>query len=246
MLDLPAGMTLEDVAPDGRVLVSLDAERVAMATTTRDGKPTQDLISPGTIGTLLKIFRAMASRSCSRIPVKPQGPLFHSPSAKSTVHRRCNWAKAAPAIFLQTANGRFPILPGSPGRVTLVPLGPGQPRTIPITGLEHIDNGVAHFLGDGNRITFNGNEPGHRIRTYLVNLAGGKPVPITPEGITGGLISPDGLSHSPCQRSGRSRGLSYRWRCIPSHPQSPTGLYSSSVVRRQHVGLWLRFAARFR
>ncbi|HWO28605.1 MAG TPA: hypothetical protein VNO32_07380, partial [Candidatus Acidoferrum sp.] len=29
-------------------------------------------------------------------------------------------------------------------------------------------------------------------RCYLVNLDGGKPVPITPEGITGGLVSPDG------------------------------------------------------
>ena len=38
ILALPAGMTLEDVAPDGRVLVSLDAERVALATTARDGK----------------------------------------------------------------------------------------------------------------------------------------------------------------------------------------------------------------
>src|SRR5205807_5113483 len=39
ILDVPASVTLEDVAPDGRVLVSLDAERLAMATTARDGKP---------------------------------------------------------------------------------------------------------------------------------------------------------------------------------------------------------------
>jgi Tol biopolymer transport system component len=84
------------------------------------------------------------------------------------------------------------ILPGSPGRVTLVPLGPGQARVIAITGLEHIENGVAHFLGDGKRITLNASESGHGVRTYLVDFEGGKPVPITPEGITGGLISPDG------------------------------------------------------
>jgi hypothetical protein len=30
------------------------------------------------------------------------------------------------------------------------------------------------------------------VRTYLLDLEGGKPTPITPEGITGGLISPDG------------------------------------------------------
>src|SRR5258708_1585362 len=38
MLDLPLGLTLEDVAPDGRVLVSLDAERLALATAARHGK----------------------------------------------------------------------------------------------------------------------------------------------------------------------------------------------------------------
>jgi Tol biopolymer transport system component len=76
--------------------------------------------------------------------------------------------------------------------VTLVPLGPGQARSVAIAGLEQIDNGVAHFLGDGKRITLNAKEPGHGVRTYLVDLEGGKPMPITPEGITGGLISPDG------------------------------------------------------
>jgi hypothetical protein len=55
-----------------------------------------------------------------------------------------------------------------------------------------IQNGPAHFLADGKRITLNASEPGHGVRAYLVDLEGGKPVPITPEGITGGLISPDG------------------------------------------------------
>ena len=84
------------------------------------------------------------------------------------------------------------ILPGSPGQLKLIPIGPGQPRTIPLPGLEQIHNGIAHFLADGKRITLNANEPGHGVRCYLVNLDGGKPIPITPEGITGGLVSPDG------------------------------------------------------
>src|SRR3984957_2460727 len=39
ILDLPASMTLQDMAPDGRILVSLDNERLAMASSARDGKP---------------------------------------------------------------------------------------------------------------------------------------------------------------------------------------------------------------
>ncbi len=84
------------------------------------------------------------------------------------------------------------VLVGGAGRVTLVPTGPGQPRTIPTPGLERIYNGNVHFLPDGKHITLNANEPGHKVRCYLVDLEGGKPIPITPEGITGALISPDG------------------------------------------------------
>jgi len=85
------------------------------------------------------------------------------------------------------------ILPGTPGTVKLLPTGPGQPRLIAVPGLD-IQNGAAHFLADGKRITLNATEPGHGVRAYLVDLDGGKPIPITPEGITGGLISPDGQS----------------------------------------------------
>ncbi len=74
----------------------------------------------------------------------------------------------------------------------LIPIGPGQPRAIAIPGLEQIYNGPAHFLADGKRITLDASEPGHGVRCYLVSLDGGKPIPITPEGITVGLVSPDG------------------------------------------------------
>ena len=189
VLDLPAGITLEDVAPDGRALVSLDTERVAMATTARDGKTVD-----------LSWHDWDIAKDISR---DGQSVLFEDSSEAAGPHYSTAVRKIDGTPPVQLGEGSagklspdgkwaISILPGSPGRVTLVPLGPGQPRSIPITGLEHIANGVAHFLGDGKRITLNGNEPGHRIRTYLVDLDGGKPVPITPEGITGGLISPDG------------------------------------------------------
>ena len=74
----------------------------------------------------------------------------------------------------------------------LLPIGPGQPRTIPVSGLERIENGNSRFLADGKTITLNGNQPGHGVRCYLVGVDDGKLTPITPEGTTGGLVSPDG------------------------------------------------------
>ncbi len=104
MLDLPAGMTLEDVAPDGRVLVSLDDERIAMATTARDGKSVDLSWHDWNIA---KDISAMGSRSCSKIPAKRLGLTIPLPFEESTALHRCNWAKAARAAFHRTANGRF-------------------------------------------------------------------------------------------------------------------------------------------
>ena len=189
ILALPTGMTLEDMAPDGRVLVSLDSERLALATTARDGKNV-DLswhdwnlakdISPDGQSVLFEDSSEAAGANYSLVIRKIDGtpPVQLGVGSAGKLSPDGKWA--------------ISISPGTPGRVTLVPLGPGQARAIAITGLEHIDNGVAHFLGDGKHITLNANEPGHAVRTYLVSLDGGKPTPITPEGMTGSLISPDG------------------------------------------------------
>ncbi len=188
ILNLPMGMTLEDVAPDGRALVSLDAERVAMATTARDGKPVDLSWHDWTI-----------AKDISR---DGQSVLFEDSSETAGAHYALAIRKidGTPPVQLgEGSAGRLSpdgkwaisILPGTPGTVKLVPIGPGQPRTIAVPGLD-VQNGPAHFLADGKRITLNASEPGHGTRAYLVDLEGGKPMPITPEGITGGLISPDG------------------------------------------------------
>jgi serine/threonine protein kinase len=189
MLDLPASMTLQDVAPDGRVLVSLDAERLAMATTARDGKPVE-----------LSWHDWSVAKDISR---DGQSVLFEESSEATGGHSALAIRKidGTPPVQLSEGSGgglspdgkwAISILPGQPGEVKLIPIGPGQPRTIAVPGLEKIYNGTSHFLADGKRITVNANEPGHGTRCYLLDLDGGKPVPVTPEGISNALVSPDG------------------------------------------------------
>jgi Tol biopolymer transport system component len=189
VLDLPVGMTLEDVAPDGQVLVSLDDERIAMAATVRDGKPT-DLswhdwtvakdISPDGLSVLFEDSSEAAGSHYTVAIRKIDGtlPTQLSEGSAGSLSPDGKWA--------------ISILTGSPDRVTLVPTGPGQPRSIALPGLEHIKNGNAYFLADGKHIILNGNERGHGVRRYLIDLDGVKPIPITPEGMTSGLVSPDG------------------------------------------------------
>lgn len=188
VLTLPMGITLQDVAEDGRVLVSLDVERLSMATSPRGGKATD-----------ISWHDWDVAKDISR---DGQSVLFEDASEAAGPNYVVAIRKrdGSPPIQLGegSAGGLSPdgqsaiaIILGSPGSVVLYPVGPGEPRTIPITGLERINNGVSHFLADGKRITINGNEPGHGVRCYVVDIADGKMKAVTPEGITGGLVSSD-------------------------------------------------------
>jgi serine/threonine protein kinase len=188
-LKIPAGLTLQDMAPDGRVLVSLDAERIALATAGREGKAVD-----------ISWHDWNLAKDISR---DGQSVLFEDSSEAAPPNYLVAIRKidGSPPIQLGegSAGGLSPdgkwaisITAGSPGRITLYPIGPGAPHDVPVAGIEQISNGISRFLSDGERLTFNGNEAGHGVRCYVVSVNGGKATPITPEGVTGGIVSPDG------------------------------------------------------
>jgi hypothetical protein len=61
-----------------------------------------------------------------------------------------------------------------------------------VDGLEHIQSASARFLADGQHLVTNANVPTHATRCYVLDLAGGKPRAVTPEGTVCGPSSPDG------------------------------------------------------
>src|SRR5262249_48415835 len=77
------------------------------------------------------------------------------------------------------------------GEFTLLPPGAGEPRVLPKTG---INAQSAAWFPDGRRFLISGNEPGHGSRLYVQDLSGGKPRPVTTEGVSFifQTISPDG------------------------------------------------------
>jgi hypothetical protein len=190
ILTLPARMTLQDIAPDGRVLVSLDSERLALATMARGDTKPVDLswhdwsvakdISPDGQSVLFEDSSEAAGSHYSVAIRKIDGtpPVELSEGSASKLSPDGKWV--------------ISLVLGNPGEVLLVPTGTGQPRTVPLPAFERIQNGTSHFLQDGKHFTLNANEPGHAVRTYLVDLEGKEHLPVTPEGTTGGLISPDG------------------------------------------------------
>ena len=79
---------------------------------------------------------------------------------------------------------------GPPQRLLLLPTGVGDSTSLPRGRIHDYED--ARWLPDGKRIVFVGSEAGHASRTYLQDLTGGLPGPVTPEGIAGVIVSPDG------------------------------------------------------
>jgi eukaryotic-like serine/threonine-protein kinase len=114
----------------------------------------------------------------------------------------------------------------TPPQLVLYPTGPGETRRLPRGSLEAYDS--ASWLADGKSILACGNEPGKASRCYEQDLSGGPPRPVTPEGTSGGMVSPDGskILYS------RSRGSYFIQRTGREAAEPVPGLTSDDGVIR--------------
>jgi eukaryotic-like serine/threonine-protein kinase len=191
LLDLPMGINLQDVSPDGHVLVALDTKRLALALSTLGSNPDVELswhdwnvakdISHDGKFVLFEDASETAGPNYAVALRKLDGtlPIRLGDGSAGGLSPDGKWAVS--------------VSRGHPQHMTLLPTGPGQPRPVDISGLEHIQNGWARFLADGQRLIVNGNESGHmNNRCYVLDISGGKPKAVTPDGIVCGPSSPDG------------------------------------------------------
>jgi len=79
--------------------------------------------------------------------------------------------------------------PARGGPLSLVPTGAGESKQLTHDAVSY---SAVHFLPDGKRLLASGIEAGHGGRDYLIDLSSGDSRPITPEGIVGAVVSPDG------------------------------------------------------
>ncbi len=81
--------------------------------------------------------------------------------------------------------------PAKEGALFLVPTGAGEARQLTH---DNISYGAVRYLPDGKQLLASGIEAGHGARDYLIDLSNGNSKPITPEGVVGTQLSPDGRS----------------------------------------------------
>ena len=79
--------------------------------------------------------------------------------------------------------------PANGGALSIVPTGAGESRTLTHDAITY---SAARYMPDGKQLLAVGVEAGHGARDYLVDLANGNSKPLTPEGMSGIDLSPDG------------------------------------------------------
>ncbi len=79
--------------------------------------------------------------------------------------------------------------PPKGGPLSVVPTGAGEARTLTHDQIAYAEG---RFLADGKHLVAGGVEAGHGARDYVIDVGTGDARPITPEGVTGTILSPDG------------------------------------------------------
>jgi hypothetical protein len=184
------GITIHDVAPDGRWLVSRDEAwrdmfGLAPGETKERNLSWLELSYPVALTTDGKTM--LFDEESGRI-----GKLYSTCIRQTDGSPVVRLGDGAPLDI--SRDGKFVIsaLPTDPSELVLYPTGVGQARKVERGAMASYESGG--FFPDGQRIFFCGHESGHAIRCYVQDLegAGGAPTPITPDGTHSGLISPDG------------------------------------------------------
>src|SRR5579862_3149678 len=158
LLDLPVAVQLEDIASDGRVLVSLNSTRLAMEYTTAGSNESVDLawhdwnsprdISPDGQFVLFEDASEAAGPNYAVVTRKVDGalPVRLGEGSAGGLSPDGKWA--------------ISISPFLAPRITLLPIGAGQPLVIDVHGVDHVHTGWSRFLADGQRLAVNADEKG--------------------------------------------------------------------------------------
>jgi hypothetical protein len=188
----PAVLTLRDVAPDGRVLVTRALERKAILARAPGQAIERDL---SWFDQTALMDLSSDGKSVLLVEAGEAGGKGYRTFLRTT--------DGAPAVLLGEGSGSS-ISPDmtlvavgsilAPAELQLVPTGAGEARSLPAGKL--VARSSPFFTPDGKQLVYVGREKGEPLRLWVQDLAGGPPRAITAPGTTfarhASPISPDG------------------------------------------------------
>ena len=186
-------LTIHDVTSDGGLLLTLDVQGDEVFGHFQDGNP------DGIVGCLNVCVPADLSADGSQLLFSGQGEGV-APNYKAYVLPIATGA--APKLLgdgqptgfapdMQSVIVLFPwgIDPTQITQLRSLPVGPGEPKALTNDSISHI---WATWFPDGKRFLFLGAEPHHAARSWTQEIGAPNATPLTPEGVVGLKISPDG------------------------------------------------------
>jgi dipeptidyl aminopeptidase/acylaminoacyl peptidase len=188
ILGMPTAARLQDVGPNGRVLIAQEEGDFTISATDATGKETPHLelyngsvlndISPdgkavlftevgGSVGTLYLVAYRKTDGSPA-LTLGPGGLPRLSPDGQSVA-----------AMILK-----------NPPEAVIYPIGAGETRTYPLKNL--VTARGMQWFADGKRLTVVGAEAGKSRRSYVLDLASGELKPLGPDGFKVWAVAHDG------------------------------------------------------
>jgi hypothetical protein len=182
----PGGLTIQDVARDGRWLATRGDFSYAALVRAPGASEERDL--------------SWLNTSHARALSQDGGTLLFAETALGANYAACiRRTDGSPVVRLGegwpadlSPDGRLvlAVVQSRPPRLVIYPTGAGETRELERGGLESYAS--AQWFRDGRHILVGANEPGHGTRFYLQGAEGGAPRAVTPEDTSDGWISPDG------------------------------------------------------
>jgi len=198
VLRVPGTLTLQDISHEGRVLLCLDNAKFGMIALPPGEKNEKELSwFDWSVATDISSDGKTAVFSETGEAVGARYGIFMRNTDGSAAVRLGDGSGAT-----LSPDGKLVAVQdnGSPAQIQLLPTGAGQPRRLTNDSLQHFR---AAWAPDGSGIVFTGAAPGRPSRTYWTDLSGATH-PVTPEGVTGLIVTSDGKYLLAADRQGKN------------------------------------------
>jgi hypothetical protein len=177
---LPSWTVLQDIAPDGRVLLTHGSFRIA-ATCLPPGADRERDVSWFAASRVLDLS---SDGRTLLFEEEGEGVLYVANTTERVAPIRLGEASFGAAL---SPDGRWAAVK-TPKEIVLLPTGAGEPRKLSLGDVTPI---FIRWFRDGKRCVLTGQEPGRRWRTYSLDVASGRLEPVGPEGHMCLWTSPD-------------------------------------------------------
>lgn len=217
--EAPGGLTIQDVARDGRWLVNRVDYRYAAVVHTPGNAEDRDL--------------SWLNTSHARALSQDGSKLLFAETGLGTNYAVClrktdgspvvRLGEGWPADLSDDGKWALAVVQSKPPQLVIYPTGAGDTRQLQRDAIENYV--TAQWFRGGKNVLINGNEPGKGTRFYVQEV-GGAARPVTPEGTRDGWLSADGKLVLARDREGKYS----IYPIAGGEPQAVPGLTEADVV----------------